>query len=433
MKDYKEILKGVINIINTTKNKNDISSVICAYIYEQCPEFIENEDERIRKDMIIWLKGFIGEASGVGYTEDEIKERIAWLEKQSEHKEIDWDEEIKKCKANPLYFFDKYVTIKLKEHKHVDIKPHIPDGSTDYDKGYEEAQKYLSERGFDIPWNDGDVFVDERYILQTVANILAWGDEHPKQKDIIDIKPKFDIGDWITNDKGHSYLIAAIDDGRYLFEIGGYTHEQLNWEYIENVDSHYHLWTIEDAKAGDILVSSYQPFIYNGKFNNILVGAYCGLNVINRFVVSKEEVRWTFNKDIKPATKEQRDILFKVMSEAWYMFDFEKRELKRANPDVQSNKDEYTETAIITRELLERNGFKYISCKFQDCYYKKHNESLGFINLYHDKTINNTEWLLDILKCNGDDDENRLVKAIFTVDELQDCLDKMNINLKILK
>lgn len=49
------------------------------------PELKENEDERIRKDMIIWLN-FIGEASGVGYTEDEIKERIAWLEKLTETK-----------------------------------------------------------------------------------------------------------------------------------------------------------------------------------------------------------------------------------------------------------------------------------------------------------------------------------------------------------
>lgn len=48
MKDYKEILKGVVNIINTTKN-NDISFTICTYIYEQCPELIEDEDKRIRK------------------------------------------------------------------------------------------------------------------------------------------------------------------------------------------------------------------------------------------------------------------------------------------------------------------------------------------------------------------------------------------------
>ena len=47
---------------------------------------------------------------------------------------------------------------------------------------FEEAQEYISERGFDVPWNDCDVFVDERHITQTIANVLTWADEHPKQK-----------------------------------------------------------------------------------------------------------------------------------------------------------------------------------------------------------------------------------------------------------
>ena len=68
--------------------------------------------------------------------------------------------------------------------KPVEIKPHLPNGSIPYDREYEEAQAYISERGFDIPWNDCDVFIDERYITQTIANVLTWADEHPKQKPV---------------------------------------------------------------------------------------------------------------------------------------------------------------------------------------------------------------------------------------------------------
>lgn len=68
------------------------------------------------------------------------------------------------------------------EQKPVEAKPHLPDGSIPYDRGFEEAQEYLSKRGFDVPWNDCDVYVDERHITQTVANVLTWADEHPKQK-----------------------------------------------------------------------------------------------------------------------------------------------------------------------------------------------------------------------------------------------------------
>lgn len=50
MKDYKKILEGVMNIINTTEN-SDIGFVnICDYISENCPELTESEDEKIRKE-----------------------------------------------------------------------------------------------------------------------------------------------------------------------------------------------------------------------------------------------------------------------------------------------------------------------------------------------------------------------------------------------
>ena len=48
-----------------------------------------------------------------------------------------------------------------------------------YNMTFEESQDYISRRGFDIPWNDCDVFVDEREIDRTVGNVLKWADENP--------------------------------------------------------------------------------------------------------------------------------------------------------------------------------------------------------------------------------------------------------------
>lgn len=42
---------------------------------------------------------------------------------------------------------------------------------------FEESQDYIDKRGFDIPWNDCDVFVDEREITRTVGNVLKWADK----------------------------------------------------------------------------------------------------------------------------------------------------------------------------------------------------------------------------------------------------------------
>ena len=52
-----------------------------------------------------------------GYTTILEEENQIWLEKKYEQKKIDYNEELKKCKDNPLYFFDKYVKVKLKERK----------------------------------------------------------------------------------------------------------------------------------------------------------------------------------------------------------------------------------------------------------------------------------------------------------------------------
>ena len=46
--------------------------------------------------------------------------------------------------------------------------------SKNYHMSFEDAQDYISKCGFDIPWNDGDVFVDEREITRTVGNVLKW-------------------------------------------------------------------------------------------------------------------------------------------------------------------------------------------------------------------------------------------------------------------
>ena len=85
-KKYKDAQKWVESIYTELSHERQMEAE--AFF----PELAESEDERIRKDMIIWLKGFIGEASGVGYTENEIKERIAWLEKQCDAQITDFKE-----------------------------------------------------------------------------------------------------------------------------------------------------------------------------------------------------------------------------------------------------------------------------------------------------------------------------------------------------
>lgn len=78
--DYKKILEGVVNIINTTK-KSDIGFAnICAYIGENCPELKESEDEQHRKWILEYL--YDGLRKSEEQFKDQFKSAIAWLEKQ---------------------------------------------------------------------------------------------------------------------------------------------------------------------------------------------------------------------------------------------------------------------------------------------------------------------------------------------------------------
>ena len=111
------------------------------------PELKDSEDERIRKELI-------GLISCMHDADPRKKGWLDWLEKQKEQ----------------IPYID-FV-----------IKPHKGDDTNPYDMSVPEAQYYAIKRGFDIPFNDGEVYVDERHITQTVGNILRWADEHPKEQ-----------------------------------------------------------------------------------------------------------------------------------------------------------------------------------------------------------------------------------------------------------
>ena len=250
---------------------------------------VECDDERVKNRLIKLIK-MSSEVGGFALHKWEANEMLAWLEKQGEQKPI--------INVPPreviLAIWD--LGNEWKELTNGSI-------STEYGTQLDYIQKH---------WQESEYYLREK---------------QGEQKSTDKIEPKFKVGDWVIN-KGHSYLIADIDflDNRYLFEIGGYTHEQLNWEYIENVDKKYHLWTIQDAKDGDVLAVDNKPFIYNGSKNEVTVGAYCGFNTKYKFSFA---YNYVINQNITPATKEQRDLLFQKMHEARYEWDADKKELKK--------------------------------------------------------------------------------------------------------
>jgi hypothetical protein len=108
------------------------------------------------------------------------------------------------------------------------------------------------------------------------------------------------------------------------------------YDSYDFIDRNFKLWTIQDAKNGDVLLSKHnQPFIYNGIFDEEYVGAYCGICCLGIDLLEATlPCNWSCKEGVKPATKEQRDTLFTKMNEAGYEFDFKDKELRKIEKQV---------------------------------------------------------------------------------------------------
>lgn len=139
------------------------------------------------------------------------------------------------------------------------------------------------------------------------------------------VEPKFHEGDWVV--QGDNILkIKCVGDTCYCFEtVGGYADDIL----VSEIDSQFHLWTIEDAKDGDVLTSR-SPFIYGKQC------PYGGLNWSNNKFIKASNFIFT-DSPVHPATKEQRDLLFKKMKEAGYEWNAEKKKLRKIEQNSDNN------------------------------------------------------------------------------------------------
>ena len=159
-----------------------------------------------------------------------------------------------------------------------------------------------------------------------------------------DKKATYPIFCYITDEKGNRSSISFTEGGceskRYgarcvIFPKGKTTWEGFTPPYKFKDEDKIHLWTIQDAKDGDVLVTvndGNRPFIYKGCLDPNHPDspvAYCGIDADGYFCSGGGKFNhwWTVEK-VQPATKEQRDALMKAMTDAGYTFDFDKKELK---------------------------------------------------------------------------------------------------------
>lgn len=179
--------------------------------------------------------------------------------------------------------------------------------------------------------------------------VLAWIEKQGEKQyqKVIEVEHKFKVGDWIVhNTANFVYLIQTIGKEGY----GVVSRDGKKFVVRHSEEINYRLWAIQDAKDGDVLADGDLPFIFKKIDTNKYCYAYCGISADDGFRIKSEGKlgEWTWMRDIKPATKEQRDLLFQKMHEAGYEWDVEKLQLKKIeqNP-VWSEEDEKIYQSII--------------------------------------------------------------------------------------
>ena len=152
-------------------------------------------------------------------------------------------------------------------------------------------------------------------------------------------EPKFKVRDWITNGEYTCKIVKVTD---ICYECNS-NKGSIHIKVIAGADEDYHLWTIKDAKAGDILVTGNGNIFIFKDIQGCTVYDYCGLyygkiefspNNVNESCATELPTNYT------PATKEQRDLLFQKMKEAGYEWNAEKLELKKMKPKFWSDEED---------------------------------------------------------------------------------------------
>ena len=306
------------------KDGCEISGLTRGCIESIFPELKESEDERIRKEIIEYIK------TGTYH-----KDWIAWLEKQ-DNKPVNID--IESMVSSYKQRLESQGNGSMKNNPLVNMC------LTAFKHGVEEVLQELNLKEFEKPQGESE---SER--IRKAVKAIKEEKIDNANKPVLDFKAsdyyvskvdgkihsihnfneqKFKVGDWIVDKSGFVQQVLDFRGCIYTCTYNSFT---------TDCESNYHLWTIEDAKDGDVLYSldSKQPFIFKHRKKHEQAEVYCGINIYGKFFVGNtKDCIITTDKYI-PATKEQRDKLLNAMADAGWTFDFDKKELNKVEPKLK--------------------------------------------------------------------------------------------------
>jgi hypothetical protein len=170
-----------------------------------------------------------------------------------------------------------------------------------------------------------------------IDNVITWLEKQGEQKTADEVEPKFHEGEWITNgdytwkivEVKPLYYILQSQDGNIIVD-----------DTIFHADEHFHSFTIEDAKEGDVLTYKNDNVEWILIYKDIITES-CDVphDVLRYHALFTGTVFYdsgcagmiseNYALCFTPATKEQRDALEWAMSIDGYKWDKEKLKLEK--------------------------------------------------------------------------------------------------------
>ena len=352
--NYKE---KIINILT----RGELTSEQEEQLEKIFPELAENEDEKIRKALISVLKSDFENDTTIH--DISVSDIIAWLEKQSEPKEYTF-------KSLPRLLDMIEPTSKAKAYCQKLIDTLVKEGYATDAKIVGECLKQMN--GEDVPMAVMDENQDEQKPTDTCDSSIINSKEFPasekqdfgylsKSTDKLDlnysnkpaynVEPKFKNGQWIVW-KDKCYRVNYNACGYEVFDQNGWS---TSWDY-KTIEDNAHIWTIKDAKDGDVLTDGKKIVIFKQfdepVYRQHLI-AHIGLDIGGYIQVT--DGTWRF-KEIKPAAKKHRDLLFSKMKEAGYEWSDKDKKLIKTEEQNEEISEELKAASILHSELVRNQS-----------------------------------------------------------------------------
>ena len=382
--DYKEKYSEALERAKALyENANGM--ILKKWVEQVFPELKESKDEKTRKEIIKTVELY-GPKTGNPKVYNDM---ISWLEKQGEpsDKTHYWtEEEIEPIISDYLRGAEHYGGMigrlrclkpksleKQGEKILANSEKTCKDEKDTFDYEHADIQQKDFAPKVEPKFKVGDIIIKSqnsdinkfgKFKITGIKDGRYWYSEfviceisEQDEWELARIEPKFKIGDWVVFNNKHQsiYQVEKIEDGYYILRhtYGG------TFRVCVLHDESLRLWTIEDAKDGDVLACNKEILLFKSYSVQGRISLYCWYNGQTNNFHDKEVVDTllTTRNKICPATKEQRNLLFQKMKDAGYEWDANKKELKKIEQKLAwSEEDEKMKDAIYSCVDLHYDG-----------------------------------------------------------------------------